>query len=143
MICRCPNHLSAATWPTHTHFPVFAPARSCAAASVIRRCGSLPWHGAQKNVLWNLRDDIWDLDMKRNRNGHSKCSLPRMRRTLRSTLANVYAVRSEKDKAIEWLERAYHQRDPDILSITYDPYLDNLREEPRYLALLGGMHLSE
>ncbi len=57
MICRCPNHLSAATWPTHTHSLVFAPERSCAAASVTRKCGSLPWHGAQKNVLWNLRDD--------------------------------------------------------------------------------------
>src|ERR1035441_3366479 len=57
MICRCPNHLSAATGRTHTHSLVFVRARSCAAASVIRKCGSLPWHGAQKNVLWDLRDD--------------------------------------------------------------------------------------
>jgi Flp pilus assembly protein TadD len=58
-------------------------------------------------------------------------------------IAEIYAVRGEKDKAIEWLERAYRQRDPGILSITYDPYLDNLRKQPRYMALLRGMHLSE
>jgi len=48
MICRCPKYPSAATWQTHMHSPVFAPALSATAASVTRRCGSLSSRGAQK-----------------------------------------------------------------------------------------------
>src|ERR1039457_3345218 len=56
MICRCPKHPSGATWRTHTHSLAFVPELSSTAASVTRRCGSLPAHGTQKNVLWSLRD---------------------------------------------------------------------------------------
>jgi len=55
MICRCSKHQSAATWQTHTHFRVSGPELSSTAVLVTRKCGSLPWHGAQKNVLWSLR----------------------------------------------------------------------------------------
>src|SRR5450631_4546608 len=61
MICRCPKHPSAATWHTHTHSPVSAPALSSTAASVTRKCGSLSSHGAQKNLLRELRDDASQL----------------------------------------------------------------------------------
>src|SRR5271169_4719511 len=57
MICRCSKHLSVATCQTHTHFRVSEPELSSTAVLVTRRCGSLPPHGAQKNVLWNLRGD--------------------------------------------------------------------------------------
>src|SRR5260370_33746040 len=61
MICRCPKHPGAATWQTHMHSPDFVPVLSSTAASVTRKCGSLPSHGAQKNVLWDLRDDASQL----------------------------------------------------------------------------------
>jgi hypothetical protein len=55
MIRRCQKHPDVATWPTHMHSLVFAPARPYVASSVTRIQGSLPWHGAQKNVLRDLR----------------------------------------------------------------------------------------
>src|ERR1035438_682255 len=61
MICGCQKHPSAAIWQTHTHSLVSAPERSCTVVLVTRRCGSLPSHAAQKNVLWNLRDDASQL----------------------------------------------------------------------------------
>jgi TolB-like protein/Tfp pilus assembly protein PilF len=44
----------------------------------------------------------------------------------------------EKDKAIEWLERAYRDRTgPDISSLKVDPMLDPLRGEPRFGQLVA------
>src|ERR1700682_1194730 len=61
MICRCLRHLSAAIWQTHTQSLVFVPALRYAVASAVRKRGLLPWHGAQKNLLRDLRDDASQL----------------------------------------------------------------------------------
>ena len=58
-------------------------------------------------------------------------------------VAEVYAWRGEKDKAFEWLERAYQQHDSGIEMITYDPLLNGLRTEPRYGAMLKKVKLVE
>jgi TolB-like protein/DNA-binding winged helix-turn-helix (wHTH) protein/Flp pilus assembly protein TadD len=57
-------------------------------------------------------------------------------------IAEVYAFRGESDKAFEWLERAYEQRDPGLTRIKNDPLLRILRHDPRYTELLKKMHLS-
>ncbi len=51
-------------------------------------------------------------------------------------IAEVYAWRGEKDKAFEWLERAYRQLDGGLASTKTDPLLASLRTDPRYAALL-------
>ncbi len=56
-------------------------------------------------------------------------------------IAEVHAWRGEKDKAFEWLERAYRQRDGGLAEIKYDPLLDNLRGDSRFAALLRKMNL--
>ena len=56
-------------------------------------------------------------------------------------LAQVYSRRGENGRAIEWLERAYSQRDPGLLNLKEDPLLSNLRGDPRYTALLKKMKL--
>jgi hypothetical protein len=58
-------------------------------------------------------------------------------------IAEVYAWRGEKDKAFEWLERAYQQRDGGLSDIKTDPPLADLRNDPRYKAFLSKMHLPE
>jgi adenylate cyclase len=58
-------------------------------------------------------------------------------------IAEVYAWRGEKDKAFEWLERAYEQRDGGLAEIKGDQLLANLRGDPRYVALLRKMNLPE
>jgi tetratricopeptide (TPR) repeat protein len=55
-------------------------------------------------------------------------------------IAEVYAFRRETDKAFEWLERAYTNRDPELVEIKGDPLL-KLEHDPRYAALLKKMRL--
>jgi serine/threonine protein kinase/TolB-like protein/Tfp pilus assembly protein PilF len=58
-------------------------------------------------------------------------------------VGDVYAWRGEADKAFEWLERAYQQRDSGLNGIAYDPLLAGLQSDPRYRALLEKLGLSE
>jgi TolB-like protein/Flp pilus assembly protein TadD len=55
-------------------------------------------------------------------------------------IAEVYAVRGERDKAFEWLQISFDNHDTGTLSILVDPLLRSLRDDPRYknfLAKLG------
>ena len=56
-------------------------------------------------------------------------------------IAQVYAFRGESDKAFEWLDRAYRQRDGGLMFLKIDPILNGLRHDPRYTELLKKMHL--
>jgi len=56
-------------------------------------------------------------------------------------IAEVYGWRGEKDRAMEWLERARVQRDAGFINVKIDPLLRNLRGDPRYVALLVQMHM--
>jgi serine/threonine protein kinase/Tfp pilus assembly protein PilF len=58
-------------------------------------------------------------------------------------IAEIFAWRGEKDKAFDWLERAYQQRDGGLSDIKTDPPLVNLRDDPRYNAFLRKMNLPE
>jgi serine/threonine-protein kinase len=54
-------------------------------------------------------------------------------------IAEVYAWRGEKDKAFEWLERAYAQNDGGLTFIKADPLMKPLHSDPRYAAFLRKM----
>ena len=56
-------------------------------------------------------------------------------------IAEVYAFRGEKDKAFEWLELAYAQRDGGLSEIKGDPLLKSLESDHRYAAFLKKMRL--
>jgi TolB-like protein len=58
-------------------------------------------------------------------------------------IAEVYAWRGEKDRAFEWLQRAYAQRDGGLTLIKYDPLLTSVRADARYTELLRKMNLPE
>jgi TolB-like protein len=60
-----------------------------------------------------------------------------------SAIARVYAYRGEKDRALEWLEKAYEMRDEDLYIIKGDPFFANLEGDPRYKAFLKKMNLPE
>src|SRR5882724_5396209 len=60
-----------------------------------------------------------------------------------SEIARVYAFRGEKDRAFEWLNRAYEMRDEDLYFIKGDPLFKNLEADPRYKAFLRKMNLPE
>ena len=56
-------------------------------------------------------------------------------------IAGVYAWRGERDKAFEWLDRAYAQRDGGLPDLKFDPFLVKLRDDPRYAAMLNRLNL--
>ena len=56
-------------------------------------------------------------------------------------IAGFYFYLGEKDKGFEWLERSYSRREFFLLEITYDPQLDDVRTDPRYLAMLKKLGL--
>ena len=56
-------------------------------------------------------------------------------------LAEAYAWRGEKDRALEWLDRAVKQREGGLVNIKVDPLLRGLRGDPRYAAVLRKMNL--
>ena len=56
-------------------------------------------------------------------------------------IAEVYAFRNQSDETLEWLERAYAQRDSGLIETKVDPLLKSLRNDPRYAALLKKLNL--
>jgi predicted Zn-dependent protease len=56
-------------------------------------------------------------------------------------IAEVYAVRGEKDKAFEWLQISFDDRDAGMLSLLVDPLLRGLHDDPRYKSLLAKLGL--
>jgi tetratricopeptide (TPR) repeat protein len=55
----------------------------------------------------------------------------------------IYYRLGEKDKAFEWLERAYQAREAELIYLGVDPHLDDLRSDPRCITLLQKMGLRQ
>ena len=56
-------------------------------------------------------------------------------------IATIYAFRNQTDEAFEWLDRAYAQRDPSLMSTKMDPLLKSLHNDPRFPALMKKLNL--
>jgi tetratricopeptide (TPR) repeat protein len=55
----------------------------------------------------------------------------------------IYALLGDKDKAFEWLNIEYEERTSGSWFVKTDAFLNNLRGDPRYTALLKKMHLDK
>ena len=58
------------------------------------------------------------------------------------TMATLYAGLGDKDRAFEFLDKAYSERSFEITSLQADLRLDNLRPDARFQHLLGRMGLT-
>ncbi len=58
-------------------------------------------------------------------------------------LAETYAWCGDKDKAFDWLDRAYRQHDDSLKDLKIDRLLASLFGDPRYKAMLKKMNLPE
>jgi hypothetical protein len=58
-------------------------------------------------------------------------------------IALVYANRGELDQAFGWLDRAYRQRDGQLLGLKVSPWTKNLRSDPRFNALIRKLGLQD
>ena len=56
-------------------------------------------------------------------------------------IASYYAVIGDNDRALDWLEKAYAERDGTLVWLKVHPRLDGLRGEPRFRDLLARMRL--
>jgi TolB-like protein/DNA-binding winged helix-turn-helix (wHTH) protein/Flp pilus assembly protein TadD len=72
-------------------------------------------------------------------------------KTLRDKFANsnsydiaiIYAYRGDRDLAMQWLERAYTQHDPELPELLCEYFLKNLVLDPRFTAFKRKMNLPE
>ncbi len=58
-------------------------------------------------------------------------------------IANVYAALDDKDLALQWLERAYNERNTSLALVNVDPDWESFRSEPRFTNLLKKMGLAK
>ncbi len=58
-------------------------------------------------------------------------------------IAIIYAGLNDKDKAFEWLNKAYDERSFFIALLRVETVLDNLRPDPRYKEMLKRLNLPE
>jgi Tfp pilus assembly protein PilF len=56
-------------------------------------------------------------------------------------VARVYAALGEKENALTWLRKAYHERSPQLPFLNVDPRWDPLRSDPQFQDLLRQMKL--
>jgi serine/threonine protein kinase/Flp pilus assembly protein TadD len=56
-------------------------------------------------------------------------------------IASYYAVIGDNDRALDWLEKAYSERDGTLVWLKVHPRLDGLRGEPRFRDLLARLKL--
>jgi serine/threonine-protein kinase len=59
------------------------------------------------------------------------------------SIALVYSCLGDKQRALEWLEKAYQARDNQMIHLKVEPMLDSLRGEAPFVALLRRMRLTE
>lgn len=60
-----------------------------------------------------------------------------------SYLARIYIGLGDKNRAFEWLEKAYEERSADLVWLRVDPAFDPLRSDPRFTDLLRRMNFPE
>jgi len=58
-------------------------------------------------------------------------------------LAGLYVGLGDKDRAFEWLDTAYQERDNQLVNVKVDPLFDSLHSDPRYADLLKKMGLTQ
>jgi tetratricopeptide (TPR) repeat protein len=84
---------------------------------------------------------------KLNRKAESNAALKELIKTYAVEsayqIAEAYAYRGEKDKAFEWLERAYQQRDGGLTEMKVSLLLKSLHSDARWLPFLKKMKLDD
>ena len=56
-------------------------------------------------------------------------------------IGTLYTRAGKKDKALEWLEKAFEARDGNLIYLSVDPIFDYLRDEPRFQDMIQKMNL--
>ena len=58
-------------------------------------------------------------------------------------IALIYSSMNERDKAFEWLEKAYDERTPWLIELNVTPEFEPIRDDPRFQDLLRRIGLAK
>jgi TolB-like protein/Tfp pilus assembly protein PilF len=58
-------------------------------------------------------------------------------------VARIYAAAGDREKAFDWLEKGFQERNPDLIELNVEPLLDSLRTDGRFHDLLRRIGLAE
>jgi serine/threonine-protein kinase len=90
--------------------------------------------------LWALSITHWTLG-QRNESDAALAELKRSPASNAYYVAQLYAVRGQRNPAFEWLNKACSERQSGCETLQIDRFLRNLRDDPRYRALLDRLKL--
>ncbi|TDJ35216.1 MAG: tetratricopeptide repeat protein [Gammaproteobacteria bacterium] len=54
----------------------------------------------------------------------------------------LYCQIGDREKSLDWLEQAERERDPGVMQMLMDPFLEPIRDEPRFQALARKLNLT-
>ena len=108
-----------------------------------RRYGKRNWNRTKAIAVSNSRSHTTCAAIEQAADAALADLITNGRDQLAYQIAEVYAVRGEKDKAFEWLQIAFDNHDTGMLSLLIDPLLRGLHHDPRYQSLLIKMGLPE
>lgn len=89
-------------------------------ASVRRKFISSGYASAKKTFLWG---DLREMQKRYKSGGSPSLALP---------IGEDYALLGEKNKAFEWLEKSFREREADLMYLKVDDRLEVLRSDPRF-----------
>ena len=58
--------------------------------------------------------------------------LPQSQENLPALIASIYVGLGDRDRAFEWLDKAYKERFAALIALKVEPMFDNLRSDPRF-----------
>jgi hypothetical protein len=58
-------------------------------------------------------------------------------------IAGIYVALGDKERAFDWLEKAYAARDSQLEFLGVEQFYDPLRSDPRFTDLMRRIHLTE
>jgi tetratricopeptide (TPR) repeat protein len=58
-----------------------------------------------------------------------------------TSIAGMHYALGNDEQTFVWLEKAYHERDPNLVTVTSEPWFDALRADPRFVDLRRRMGL--
>lgn len=98
--------------------------------TAVERSGRTPWFLAHLGFAYGLADRPGSAEVLEELEAQTAV---RYVRPLAHALVRI--GRGETSQALDWLDRAYEERDPWLTALKIDPAFDRLRPEPRFIAL--------
>jgi tetratricopeptide (TPR) repeat protein len=102
-------------------------------AEALALCDSAPYSGTMNRPFFLAKAGKRDLAIKAYEQNVSMINS--------YSKADFFALIGQKDSAFYWLQRFYREPTGEILWLPHDPFLDNLRDDPRFAELLKAVHL--